>query len=248
MSPGRPMIDPQSTGDEVLTALHWFYSLEKNAHSKRMQTILEESACEFDFVLDDFRGQKSYNVRLLVTPECYVREKMMFSRTVKNALEALIPDGDEYNIDVKIKLLAPQEQRTIGINNCFFKQESTTLHDELRFRSKSEVVIYDELKQRDVLFFPNPAAILGVSASEYGAAVKKKEPDFLICYKGKWGILEINGDYHHSGIANTTKDHERARQFQHYGIFFIQAYDGDKCKSDPVGIVDEFLKLLASHK
>jgi hypothetical protein len=74
------------------------------------------------------------------------------------------------------------------------------------------------------------------------------EPDFLICYKGKWGILEINGEDFHSGIVKTTKDHERARRFKHYGLLFIEAYDYTKCRSDPVGVVDEFLKLLANHK
>ena len=78
----------------------------------------------------------------------------------------------------------------VGLNDCFFKKERTILHDELRFRSKAEIAIYDELKRRDVLFFPNPGRRPGASASEYGAAVAKREPDFLICYKGKWGILE----------------------------------------------------------
>jgi hypothetical protein len=122
------------------------------------------------------------------------------------------------------------------------------LQDELRFRSKAEIAIYEELKHRDVLIFPNPAAVLGSSASEYGADVEKREPDLLVCYRGKWGILEINHDGFHSGIVTTNKDHERARKFQHYGVFFIQAYDYDKCRADPVGVVDEFLKLLANHK
>jgi hypothetical protein len=241
------MINAQSTGDEVRTALYQFYGLQNNTQGKKMQTILEESYCEFDFVTDDFRGTKSYNVRLFVSPDSCA-SKLKLSATIKDALVDVIHDGDRDNVEIAIKPLMPQEQRPTGINNCSFKQDLTILHDELRFRSRSEVVIYDELKQRDVLFFPNSTAILGASASEYGAAVKKLEPDFLICLKGKWGILEINGDFHHSGIAKTTKDHERARRFQHSGVFFIQAYDGDKCKSDPVGVVDEFLKLLSNHK
>jgi hypothetical protein len=105
-----------------------------------------------------------------------------------------------------------------------------------------------ELKQRDVLFFPNPAAVLGTTAGEYGAKVEKKEPDFLICYRGKWGILEVNGDEFHTRVVQTAKDHDRARRFNHYGLFFVQAFTLERCKRDPVGVVDEFLRLLANHK
>ena len=155
-------------------------------------------------------------------------------------------DGARYFFHVAAIIEADEE--SIGLNNCFFKQDNTLLHDELRFRSRGEVAIYDELKQRDILFFPNPAAVLGTSGGEYGEKVEKKEPDFLICFRGKWGILEINGDNYHSGIVKTTKDHERARRFNHYGVFFIQAYNVDTCKSDPAAVVDEFLKLLANNK
>jgi hypothetical protein len=114
-------------------------------------------------------------------------------------------------------------------------------HDDLRFRSWAEVTVYKELKIRNVLFFPNPAAVFGTTGTEYGARAERREPDFLICLKGKWGVLEINGDDFHSGIVRTTQDHERARLFQKYGVYFIQAYSADQCKRDAVGVVDEFL-------
>ena len=62
------------------------------------------------------------------------------------------------------------------------------------------------------------------------------------------GHLGVNHDDFHSGIAKTNKDHERARKFNHYGLFFIQAYNYDNCRADAVGVVDEFLTLLANHK
>jgi hypothetical protein len=72
-----------------------------------------------------------------------------------------------------------------GLNNCFFKTEKTIAHDDLRFRSPAEIAIYDELSRRPLLFFPNAAAVLG------GAKKVKREPDFLICQEGKWGILGL---------------------------------------------------------
>lgn len=126
-----------------------------------------------------------------------------------------------------------------GLNNCFFKTESTTLHDELRFRSPAEIAIYDELKRRRLLFYPNPAAVFG------GKYPTKKEPDFLIFTReGKCGILEAMGATFHT---NATKDHERARLFKEFGILCIEFFDAQRCMNDPEGVVEEFLALVAKH-
>ena len=128
-----------------------------------------------------------------------------------------------------------------GLNNCFFKTESTILHEELRFRSPAEVALYDELKKRSLLVYPNPAAVFG------GKYPMKKEPDFLVFTKeGKHGILEVNGATYHTS-ANSTKDHERARLFKKFGILCIEFFDAQKCINDPASVVDEFLALLAKH-
>jgi hypothetical protein len=126
-----------------------------------------------------------------------------------------------------------------GINNCFFKTERTLLHDELRFRSPAEIVIYEELTRRRLLFFPNPAAVFG------GKNPTKKEPDFLIFTRaGKCGILEVMGATVHT---NATKDHERARLFKNFGILCIEFFDADQCSKNPAAVVDEFLALLNRH-
>ena len=130
------------------------------------------------------------------------------------------------------------------MNNCFFKTDKTIICDELRFRSHSEIAIYKELKTRNVLFFPNAAAVLG---QQEPGMVLKREPDFLICFQGKWGILEVAGEPYHSG-ASTSKDHDRSRLFQRYGLVFVQFYDSKQCLSDPAGVVDDFLHLLSISK
>jgi hypothetical protein len=85
----------------------------------------------------------------------------------------------------------------------FFKTDTTIEHDQLTFRSRVEIAIYDELARRKLLFFPNAAAVLG------GAKALKREPDFLICDRGRWGILEVMGDQYHK---NAAKDHDRGRR------------------------------------
>jgi hypothetical protein len=111
-------------------------------------------------------------------------------------------------------------------------------HDGLRFRSRPEICIYEALKRRRVLFFPNAAAVLGGAED-----VVKKEPDFLICCEGNWGLLEVMGDVFHPG-ATAMKDHERARRFKDYGLIVIEFYDAARCQEQPDEVVDDFLRRL----
>jgi hypothetical protein len=132
-----------------------------------------------------------------------------------------------------------EQQEEDGLNNCFFKTESTITHDELRFRSPAEVAIYTELKKRELLFFPNAAAVLGGTG-------EKREPDFLICHKGKWGILEVMGESYHTAV-NAVKDHDRARLFKQHRLLCIEFYPAARCEKEPSVVVDSFLTVLASH-
>ncbi|HYT92118.1 MAG TPA: hypothetical protein VEL76_25610 [Gemmataceae bacterium] len=143
--------------------------------------------------------------------------------------------------DVGIAITVVQEpagEAVSGLNNCFFKTAQTIKHDELNFRSPAEIAVYDELKTRHLLFFPNAAAVLG------GDKPENREPDFLICDKGKWGILEVMGDTYHK---NAAKDHARARLFKTHGVTCIEFFSADECGSQPIAVVDRFLAILAKH-
>jgi len=59
----------------------------------------------------------------------------------------------------------------------------------LRYRSQAEMAISKALRRRGVLFFPLPAAVFGNN---------KLEPDFLVCDKGRWGVLEVQGEVFHN--------------------------------------------------
>lgn len=69
----------------------------------------------------------------------------------------------------------------------------------------------------------------------------KREPDFLVCQNGKWGILEVMGAEYH---PDATKDHDRARLFKDYGLTYIEFYNANRCYNDPEGVVGDFLKRL----
>jgi hypothetical protein len=87
----------------------------------------------------------------------------------------------------------------------FYDDSKKKWHDGLFFRSYQERLVYDVLKQRDVLIFPLPAAVFGKKDERH------REPDFLICSKGKFGILEVDGKQHELSRA---KDHEKRQNVQ----------------------------------
>jgi hypothetical protein len=107
----------------------------------------------------------------------------------------------------------------------------------LRFRSETEKRIAAALDATRVLFFPNCVGRLNV-----GDGRGNREPDFLVCDRGRWGILEIDGDIFHPSAA---KDHDRDRLFEAYGIKAIERYPWQRCYDDPNGVVRNFLELLA---
>jgi hypothetical protein len=90
--------------------------------------------------------------------------------------------------------------------------------NNLRFRSASEVRIAEALERARVLFLPNCMARLGFSRRE------NREADFLICHRGKWGILEVDGPVSHPA-SRKVDDDERARLFKAHGIRLVEHFD-----------------------
>ncbi len=84
---------------------------------------------------------------------------------------------------------------------------------------------------------PLPVAVMGARA-------KYKEPDFVICHRGKWGILEIHGEEYHPP-ETAAKEHARRREFQELGVETYEIYDATECYNNPAKVVEQFLRLLS---
>lgn len=110
--------------------------------------------------------------------------------------------------------------------------------EKLRFRSKEEVEIAEALERAGVLFFPNCKARLNTPEGR-----DNKEPDFLVCYNGKFGILEVDGEPWHPA-SRTVHDHQRDRLFKVHGIRVVEHYDARRCSEQPDLVVQEFLEIL----
>ena len=83
---------------------------------------------------------------------------------------------------------------------------------------------------------PLPLAVLG-------RRHRYKEPDFVVCHKGRCGVLEIHGDKWHPP-ETAAEEHERRREFVNLGITIFEIFDAGRCWRDPDGVVDEFLKAF----
>ena len=161
-------------------------------------------------------------------------------KAILRAAARTLPSEAGYELgDLEVSpILTSPPSDDSSLNTGRLVSEAPIEHDGLRFRSRTEIQIYDELKRRNILFFPNATAVLG------GKNIKR-EPDFLVCQDGKWGILEVMGDRFHTA-ANAVQDHDRARLFKDYRIFLIEFYDARKCYEAPTIVVDDFLRRLRS--
>ncbi|EDN71563.1 conserved hypothetical protein [Beggiatoa sp. PS] len=129
-----------------------------------------------------------------------------------------------------------------SITELMFKREhkETCFYNSIKFASQSEIRIAQALEQRRVLFFPLPLAVRYDTGNNYQ---DYREPDFLICDKGIFGIIEVS--YHPNRFE---KDSEKDIWFKKSGILCIQHYTAERCYKEPDKVVDEFLEILSKYK
>ena len=107
------------------------------------------------------------------------------------------------------------------------------------FRKHSRA-ISQELETRGVLFFPLPLAIRADTGERYR---DHREPDFLVCDEGTWGVLEVS--YHPDRFE---KDKEKDAWWKKSGILCVEHYTAERCYREPARLVDEFLEILRRHR
>lgn len=116
----------------------------------------------------------------------------------------------------------------------------------LNFRSKTEVRIAHALYNQRVLFFANTRAFmdlndLPISHLENGLK-ERVEIDFLVFYKQKCMILEVDGE-HHQQASQKTRDYRRDRVLLRDGIRTVR-FNANECYNHPLEVITEFLNLF----
>jgi hypothetical protein len=125
--------------------------------------------------------------------------------------------------------------QTIGM----YKGHKVYSWRNLRFSSKSEIAIARALEKVDAFFIPNAHARLS------GAYVNR-ELDFVVCYQGGWGVLEVDGIHHRESLSATEYDAERDHILHKHGVRTIMRVTAARCHEEPQSVVREFLALLAA--
>ncbi len=126
-----------------------------------------------------------------------------------------------------------------GAHNQALGEGDFYIEHGLKYRSRPELRIARAFDKANVLFLPNCRARL---SNQAGQRVNR-EPDFLVLWKGKWGILEVDGEGYHPS-SRTVNDHERDRLFKRYGVRTVEHFDAEHCFKRPDEVVEEFLHLL----
>ena len=224
----------------------FMYTLRKYlqaTNKEDLAALLTNSNCEF-FSSGSFSNRRwnsySATVRFFVPVVRISKFTESIKQELLNAVDLVFPKEVGLGIlDLEVSPIieAPPDDEQRLSNSASLVSSGSIEYDGLRFRSRSEIKVYEALKKRSVLFFANATAVLG------GKDVKR-EPDFLVCQNGKWGILEVMGEQYHP-TTTAMRDHDRARLFKDYGLFYIEFYDATKCYNNPEGVVDDFLERLS---
>lgn len=144
-------------------------------------------------------------------------------------------------------LIEQQVQKRLVTNQGITAKKSLTWN-RLRFRSDAEREVAKVLDEMGIMFFPNAS---GRIMSEDGMTTR--EVDFLICWRGKWGILECDNEIMHlvnsikkGKLPSAASDHNRDNDFNRHGQWFIKRFTEEECKKNPRKVVQQFLDML--HK
>jgi len=85
-----------------------------------------------------------------------------------------------------------------------------------------------------VLFFPLPRAAIGATPDMRTMV----DPDFVVCNRGRWGVLEVDGSSHEGRKAQDT---EKDRLYFAHGIRVVRRYTEEAARDHPEAVA-EFLR------
>ncbi|MBI2764630.1 MAG: hypothetical protein HYX53_01825 [Chloroflexi bacterium] len=171
-------------------------------------------------------------------------------QAVRKAIDAVLPSQfyvKHFNVKGVLVDLDPDWQAELleiargqGVHNQGHGTRAARTWNNLNFRSESEIRVARALDGAGVLFVPNCLVRVNSPAGRVN-----REPDFLVCADGKWGILEVDGEPFHPP-SRTAADHERDRLFKGHGVRVVEHFDATECYNRAGEVVAKFLAILRS--
>ncbi|MFE9973286.1 hypothetical protein ACFYRD_21655 [Streptomyces hirsutus] len=121
------------------------------------------------------------------------------------------------------------------------------LEDDLAFTNEGEQLVYRLLKHRQEKVLPAEETISIFPLPNGRIAGRTWEPDFLVTYKGRAGILEIDGPHHN---ARRALDVTREHLMRDSGIAYIDRVPVEALqnRTELEPVIDRFLRRLAESR
>jgi hypothetical protein len=200
----------------------------------------------------EMRNERAKEGRLLAVP-ADAELAPIVRPAIERAIAAVLPPGYyvkhltthvelvDIDPDWRNELLSIARGKGVTNQGIAFKDRPLYTWRNLRFRSKAEMRVAQALDRANILFCPNSMARLGLVPD----ARENREPDFLVCEAGKWGVLEVHGELWHPP-STAAADHDRARLFKQHGIKVVEAYHATRCYEMPGDVVADFLRIVAT--
>ncbi|MCB5179939.1 hypothetical protein [Streptomyces antimicrobicus] len=121
------------------------------------------------------------------------------------------------------------------------------VEDDLLFTNAGEQRVYRALKHRQEQVLPAEDTIAIFPLPNGRVSKRTWEPDFLVTYKGRAGVLEVDGPHHNARRAlDRTRDH----LLHDSGIAYVDRVPVEALESPKElnAVVDRFLRRLAESR
>lgn len=124
-------------------------------------------------------------------------------------------------------------------------EDQHPIEDDLHFTNEWEHRVYGVLKARQAAL-PDNETIGIMPLGKMRLLGSTREPDFLITYKGRAGVIEVDGP-HHGKSGRASSDHSRDNLMIHAGVEWVSRLDVQdvNTKAEAEKFVDNFLARLA---
>jgi hypothetical protein len=194
-------------------------------------------ACYVHIVLNDNSILEHFRecMKLLLSGKYYNPDRIQFGTRFmepednwQELVKSLIMRSKEPNQGVVTTIVRQREQK------------EPLKYNEMKFGSATEIRVAQELEKRKILFFPLPLAVRAETGKNFQ---DHREPDFLICHEGVWGILEVA---FHPGRYE--QDKQKDEWFKKSGILCVEHYTAEECFNNTASVIDKFLSILAQYK
>jgi very-short-patch-repair endonuclease len=247
----------------VPMAGHLPYSLELRS-SKLLDVLLEVFSAQIS------QGDNRANLRKKINSWLYVRTRPGIYLELNNHLHLAYADqrdgsGTQHwwrlffddRFKEKIEAASCSNALTISKKTEQCEEEKTTQAQHtnfnsqrewggMYFRSESEIKIAEKLDKAGVLFFANARGRISGEGSPRSQTqmTGRIEVDFLVFCRGKFMILEVDGQHHQNG-EQTLRDYRRDRILLREGIPTVR-FTAEECFNYSTEVVSEFLKIFNS--